>query len=582
MNSGQTPVPPLRDQSRGLGVLFSIAYSLTASTFVCLAADCGDAGLAAITRELRRRDFTNRVTLDPTSVEILKEIKRRPSELGDYTSQQLSYERDRRSSLVDQPPSSAITQELRLRSTGLAIAEPSELRRELSARDPSLGGLDGDSLRIVIGSNASIAARALAESHARSPEFKPFSAQTLREELSRRSGSLAGYPAESLERELKGRVPFLEKFSSELLEEELHARPSEYADVSRRALLEELAASSAASSLSPREIDEMSSISSQSQLSACSEAELLKRRRDMVSDIKGPDDRQDVGALQLELAASRRAGLGGNLTSVGLEEAAANRALESAKSVGILVSRTSLICKSGKCRLSTDPYGQRDGLCPGTRFMDQPAVRSACSGFLLRKAGQFATARHCVMKALGDSRGPEPVAASVDDLRVVFNYEVWQSVARLEFAETDVYSIAALVSYGSGDADWAVLRLSREPQEPGLALRSAGGVPRVSTPLYVIGYPEGLPKKLSGNAGVQEDYHSGYFTADLDAFAGNSGSPVVNVRTNEVEGILRGGAKDYRYLSESHCNEVGVCLRLEACLMEVVTDITDLRNSVGW
>ena len=68
---------------------------------------------------------------------------------------------------------------------------------------------------------------------------------------------------------------------------------------------------------------------------------------------------------------------------------------------------------------------------------------------------------------------------------------------------------------------------------PPLALDLNGKAAK-DTLVYALGYPTGLPLKLAGNATVQSVSGTAYFTANLDTFAGNSGSPVFNFATNRV------------------------------------------------
>jgi len=44
-----------------------------------------------------------------------------------------------------------------------------------------------------------------------------------------------------------------------------------------------------------------------------------------------------------------------------------------------------------------------------------------------------------------------------------------------------------------------------------------------------------------------------YFTANLDVYAGNSGSPVFNRSTGKVEGIVIQGAEDFVYNEKEQC-----------------------------
>jgi hypothetical protein len=92
--------------------------------------------------------------------------------------------------------------------------------------------------------------------------------------------------------------------------------------------------------------------------------------------------------------------------------------------------------------------------------------------------------------------------------------------------------------------------LHREPVELG------GGAPQAGTSLVIMGYPLGLPLKVANRAEVLA-VEENYFIANLDSFQGNSGSPVFNQETGEVEGILARGKPDF-YPSNG-------CLKLNRC-----------------
>ncbi|MCP4151268.1 MAG: trypsin-like peptidase domain-containing protein, partial [bacterium] len=66
-------------------------------------------------------------------------------------------------------------------------------------------------------------------------------------------------------------------------------------------------------------------------------------------------------------------------------------------------------------------------------------------------------------------------------------------------------------------------------------------------PVYVIGHPVGLPLKYSPGAKVS-DTRAAYFSADLDIYSCNSGSPVFNSTDHTVVGIVvRGDSQDFRW-----------------------------------
>jgi V8-like Glu-specific endopeptidase len=93
----------------------------------------------------------------------------------------------------------------------------------------------------------------------------------------------------------------------------------------------------------------------------------------------------------------------------------------------------------------------------------------------------------------------------------------------------------------------------------------------------VIGYPSGLPAKLAGGAKVFGTASPFFFSANLDTFGGNSGSPVFNAGSNRVVGILVRGAADYR--PQGNCNVVNVLANTSA--KEEATRISLVRPFLG-
>lgn len=69
--------------------------------------------------------------------------------------------------------------------------------------------------------------------------------------------------------------------------------------------------------------------------------------------------------------------------------------------------------------------------------------------------------------------------------------------------------------------------------------------------VFMIGFPSGLPMKIADSAQVF-GLHKEYFFANLDAFSGNSGSPVFH-KSGSLEGILVDGGQDYTNSGLSCC-----------------------------
>ena len=73
--------------------------------------------------------------------------------------------------------------------------------------------------------------------------------------------------------------------------------------------------------------------------------------------------------------------------------------------------------------------------------------------------------------------------------------------------------------------------------------------PTAGDGLTLIGHPAGLPLKIA-SGGKFLSFQENTFRSDLDAYGGNSGSPIFNTRSLArgellVEGILQGGSDDY-------------------------------------
>jgi hypothetical protein len=109
----------------------------------------------------------------------------------------------------------------------------------------------------------------------------------------------------------------------------------------------------------------------------------------------------------------------------------------------------------------------------------------------------------------------------------------------------DVYEEAAILAReedADTGSDWALVRLSRpvHGRKP-LRIRASGKIAN-GHPLFAVGHPNGLPTKL---ANVRDNRSRAYFVANLDTYGGNSGSPVFDMRTRRVEGILVSGENDF-------------------------------------
>lgn len=208
-------------------------------------------------------------------------------------------------------------------------------------------------------------------------------------------------------------------------------------------------------------------------------------------------------------------------------------------------------------------YKDKFRLCPEESFREEPYVTGS-SGFAVGNR-VFLTAGHCID------------TANYANHRIVYGYRMMEDRQPvLVIRKEDVYRIKKIIAYqeNNGGPDFCVLETMEDfPASSILKLRGQGKIAD-SQKVYVAGYPEGLPLKLSLNAYVQENGEVITFKINSDTFKGNSGSPVINDENGLVEGILIAGhPKSYEYIRR--CYEPKQCaMNLSNCTGERIMRIS--------
>lgn len=213
-------------------------------------------------------------------------------------------------------------------------------------------------------------------------------------------------------------------------------------------------------------------------------------------------------------------------------------------------------------------------LCADQRFAEQLAP-GFCTGFLIDDQTLLTTA-HCI-----------PDADACANTRFVFGYQMNAGGAASALDAENIYaceSLEVIVQDQSAAeqvpwVDYAVVRLDRPTGLPGLTLADIEVA--FERELASLGHPSGLPMKIATGAWVLEtDADKPYFVASLDVFAGSSGSPVIDMQTHTVAGILMGGDEDY-VLTEEGCYAVKVCdIEGNDCTGEAALKVSHLLADV--
>jgi hypothetical protein len=207
-------------------------------------------------------------------------------------------------------------------------------------------------------------------------------------------------------------------------------------------------------------------------------------------------------------------------------------------------------------------------LCDSEPFKSQPTP-AFCSGFMVGP-DLVATAGHCVTNRKGCM-----------NTAFVFGFHMIDALTPvLHVGENDVYTCASIVGrVETTTNDWAVIRVDRPiVGHEALPLRRSGAVQSDTqvAGLAVIGHPAGIPAKYADNSTVMEYGNPYYFMANVDVYAGNSGSAVVSLDATGallyVEGILVRGNQDWILTPATSGGY---------CLASVVCDDSGCTGSAG-
>jgi hypothetical protein len=235
-----------------------------------------------------------------------------------------------------------------------------------------------------------------------------------------------------------------------------------------------------------------------------------------------------------------RKGIWGEDDRLDFHEIKEEQIKKNAECVAAICLEDNLIDKEkGFSSLYVKNYGAVFNLCSDEPFHNQPiAAGRLCTGFLV-KEDVIATAGHCADED------------SVAELRIVFGFKMLGlSTPVTWIPHENIYKGVKIIHRvydpkGSG-ADWELIKLDRKVEGHPMVKLSEKAIYR-NHPVYILGHPCGLPLKYASGAQVCGIIDA-CFSADLNVYCGNSGSPVFDSKTHEVIGIVvRGDTQDFRW-----------------------------------
>lgn len=247
--------------------------------------------------------------------------------------------------------------------------------------------------------------------------------------------------------------------------------------------------------------------------------------------------------------------------------------LEASRSVFAMVTKDkSYDMGFGRTNISAKSVASEFNICKGEYLSEQPSAAS-CTGFLVAP-DTLVTAGHCV-------RNLKDCQSKMWILDFKFNEKFTKSNISLIVPNDKIYNCKeVVVSKNNYLNDFAVIKLDRkvEGRKP-LPLRKTGKVEKIDS-LYTIGYPMGIPQTLTRDGEVVGNLMPNYFKLKIDTFMGNSGSPIINERSGEVEGILIKGGADADFSLFGACYDTKICDGLFCNTEEVAQRISTVREFI--
>lgn len=158
-------------------------------------------------------------------------------------------------------------------------------------------------------------------------------------------------------------------------------------------------------------------------------------------------------------------------------------------------------------------------LCSTERFIDQP--QGAISSGLLIREDLVVTTRHSVN------------VNRINEYLFIFGFTDTTPNIHVD----NIYRGQAIFAIDEV-ADWVLIQLDRSAPVERVHWPNPPEILPDDRAVYIIGFPCGLPMKFGGSALVRNLPGNEGFIASFDAYKGNSGSPIFDIETHQLIGLV--------------------------------------------
>jgi len=209
--------------------------------------------------------------------------------------------------------------------------------------------------------------------------------------------------------------------------------------------------------------------------------------------------------------------------------------------------------------LNTEEIGREEQLCKEEILGDMTVSTSPnCTAFLISE-NQVMTAGHCVYGLAGTTPNSGMSERLLcERMNFVFGVRKARVIdGGFEVLKSNQYKCGKIEKLFSNDRelDFAVIRLDRPVKNRTIFTLGSETDMREGDAVFMLGHPKGAALTY-GSGTITSGYGHFNLKTNLDAFSGNSGSPVMNYSTNKVIGILTKGLDDFKRESGRSCQKL--------------------------